>query len=153
MVGDSSYTLTAAIRTDAVSGNARVMAIESGGTTTTLATVTGTSAWTVYSTTFVTQPTTTSITVRLQVDGSGRASFDDVSLAITPTVALMLSASVCRLRRRRSAVLAVHAQPGADRDGHVEHDLGALAAGCGQLHRRHRQDVPAGAAGLAADRR
>jgi hypothetical protein len=65
VVGNSSYTLTAAIRTDAVSGSARVMAIESGGTTTTLATVTGTSAWTVYSTTFVTQPTTTSITVRL----------------------------------------------------------------------------------------
>ena len=93
VVGNSSYTLTAAIRTDAVSGSARVRAIESGGTTTTLATVTGTSAWRVYSTTFVTQPSTTSITVRLQVDGSGRASFDDVSLAITPTVALTLSAT------------------------------------------------------------
>jgi len=93
VVGNSSYTLTAAIRTDAVSGSARVMAIESGGTTTTLATVTGTSAWTVYSTTFVTQPATTSITVRLQVNGSGRASFDDVSLAATPTVGLTLSAT------------------------------------------------------------
>jgi hypothetical protein len=93
VVGSSSYTLTAAIRTDAVSGSARVTAIESGGATTTLATVTGTSAWTVYSTTFVTQPTATSVTVRLQVDGSGRASFDDVSLAITPTVALTLSAT------------------------------------------------------------
>ena len=93
VVGSSSYTLTAAIRTDAVSGSARVTAIEPGGTTTTLATVTGTSVWTVYSTTFVTQPTTTSITVRLQVDGSGRASFDDLSLAATPTVALTLSAT------------------------------------------------------------
>jgi hypothetical protein len=93
VVGNSSYTLTAAIRTDAVSGSARVMAIESGGTTTTLATVTGTSAWTVYSATFVTQPATTSITVRLQVNGSGRASFDDVSLAATPTVGLTLSAT------------------------------------------------------------
>jgi len=89
--GGSSYTLTAAIRTDAVSGSARVLAIESGGTTTTLASVSGTTAWTVYSTTFVTQPGTTSVTVRLRLDGSGRASFDDLALAITPSVSLALS--------------------------------------------------------------
>jgi hypothetical protein len=93
VLGNTSTTLTAAIRTDAVSGSARVVATESGGTATTLATVTGTSAWTVYSTTFVTQPATSSITVRLQVTGSGRASFDDISLAVTPTVALTLSAT------------------------------------------------------------
>lgn len=87
----SSYTISAAIRTDAVSGSAKVLAIESGGTTTTLASVSGTTAWTVYSTTFVTQPTTSSVTVRLRLDGSGRASFDDLSLEITPTVSLALS--------------------------------------------------------------
>jgi hypothetical protein len=87
----SAYTLTAAIRTDAVSGAAKVLAIQSSGTTTTLAAVSGTTAWTVYSTSFTTGPTTTSVTVRLQLDGSGRASFDDLSLATTPAVALALS--------------------------------------------------------------
>jgi hypothetical protein len=90
--GSSTYTLSAAIRTEAVSGGAKVVAIESGGTTTTLATVSGTSAWTVYSTTFTTQPGTTWITVRLRLDGSGRASFDDLSLTISPVVGLSLSA-------------------------------------------------------------
>jgi hypothetical protein len=83
VVGNSSYTLTAAIRTDAVSGGARVRAIESGGTTSTLATVTGTSAWTVYSTTFVTQPSTTSITVRLTAAGAP-ASTTSASLSRPP---------------------------------------------------------------------
>jgi hypothetical protein len=90
--GSSTYTLSAAIRTEAVSGGAKVVAIESGGTTTTLATVSGTTAWTVYSTTFTTQPGTTWITVRLRLDGSGRASFDDLSLTISPVVGLSLSA-------------------------------------------------------------
>jgi hypothetical protein len=89
----SAYTLTAAIRTDAVSGAAKVIAIQSSGTTTTLAAVSGTTAWTVYSTSFTIGPTTTSVTVRLQLDGSGRASFDDLSLATTPAVALALSTS------------------------------------------------------------
>lgn len=92
VLGGSSYTLSAAIRTDSVSGGANVLAIESGGTTTTLASVTGTTGWTVYSTSFVTQPATTTLTVRLQLDGSGRASFDDLGLAVTPSVGLSLSA-------------------------------------------------------------
>jgi hypothetical protein len=91
-VGSSSYTLSSAIRTEAVSGGAKVIAIESGGTTTTLATVSGTTAWTVYSTTFTTQPGTTWITVRLRLDGSGRVSFDDLSLTVAPVVGLSLSA-------------------------------------------------------------
>jgi hypothetical protein len=90
--GSSTYTLSAAIRSEAVSGGAKVIAIESGGTTTTLATVSGTTPWTVYSTTFTTQPGTTWITVRLRLDGSGRASFDDLSLSISPSVSLSLSA-------------------------------------------------------------
>jgi hypothetical protein len=90
--GSSTYTLSAAIRTEAVSGGAKVIAIESGGTTTTLASVTGTTAWAVYSTTFSTQPGTTWITVRLRLDGSGRASFDDLALSISPSVSLSLSA-------------------------------------------------------------
>jgi hypothetical protein len=90
--GASTYTLSAAIRTEAVSGGAKVIAIESGGTTTTLANVTGTAAWSVYSTTFTTQPGTTWITVRLRLDGSGRASFDDLALSISPSVSLSLSA-------------------------------------------------------------
>jgi hypothetical protein len=91
--GSTTYTLSAAIRSEAVSGGAKVIAIESGGTTTTLASVTGTSAWTVYSTTFTTQPGTTWITVRLRLDGSGRASFDDLVLSISPSVSLALSAA------------------------------------------------------------
>src|SRR3954453_17479371 len=63
VVGNGSYTLRAGIRPPPVSGRARGGAIESGGPATTLATVTGTSAWTVYSTTFLTQPATSSITV------------------------------------------------------------------------------------------
>ncbi|MDX6495275.1 MAG: hypothetical protein QOE17_1261 [Gaiellales bacterium] len=90
--GSSTYTLSAAIRSEAVSGGAKVIAIETGGATTTLASVTGTTAWTVYSTTFTTQPGTTWITVRLRLDGSGRASFDDLSLSISPSVTLSLSA-------------------------------------------------------------
>jgi hypothetical protein len=89
----TAYTLSAAIRTEAVSGGAKVIAIESGGTTTTLASVTGTSAWAVYSTTFTTQPGTTWITVRLRLDGTGRASFDDLVLSVAPSVSLALSAS------------------------------------------------------------
>ena len=85
------YTLSAAIKSEAVIGGAKVIAIESGGTTTTLATVTGTSAWTVYSTTFTTQPGTTWITVRLRLDGSGRAGFDDLSLSPSPQVGIALS--------------------------------------------------------------
>jgi hypothetical protein len=91
--GSSTYTLSAAISTESVSGGAKVIAIESGGTTTTLATVAGSSAWSVYSTTFTTQPGTTWITVRLRLDGSGRARFDDLSLSVSPVVALSLSAS------------------------------------------------------------
>jgi len=90
--GSSTYTLSAAIRSEAVSGGAKVIAIESGGTTTTLTSVTGTTAWTMYSTTFTTQPGTTWITVRLRLDGSGRASFDDLELSISPSVSLWLSA-------------------------------------------------------------
>ena len=90
--GSSTYTLSAAIRSEVVTGGAKVIAIESGGTTTTLASVTGTTAWTVYSTTFTTQPVTTWITVRLRLDGSGRASFDDLALSISPSVSLSLSA-------------------------------------------------------------
>jgi hypothetical protein len=91
--GGTSYTLSAAIRTDAVSGAAKVLAIEPDGTTTTLASVSGTTAWTVYSTTVTTQPTTSSLTVRLQLNGSGRASFDDLSLSVTPAVSLSVSTS------------------------------------------------------------
>lgn len=87
----SAYTLTAAIRTEAVSGSAKVLAIQSNGTTTTLGSVSGTTAWTVYSTSFTTGATTTSVTIRLQLDGSGRAGFDDLSLTITPAVTLALS--------------------------------------------------------------
>jgi hypothetical protein len=90
-VGSSTYTISAAIRTEAVTGTAKVIAIESGGTTTTLASVSGTTAWSVYSTTFTTQPGTTWITVRLRLDGSGRASFDDLSLSLSPLVSLALS--------------------------------------------------------------
>jgi hypothetical protein len=89
-VGSSTYTISAAIRSEAVSGAAKVIAIESGGTTTTLASVSGTTAWSVYSTTFTTQPGTTWITVRLRLDGSGRASFDDLSLSLSPFVSLAL---------------------------------------------------------------
>jgi hypothetical protein len=92
VLGGSSYTLSAAIRTDSVSGSAKVLAIEPDGTTTTLASVSGTTGWTVYSTSFTTQPATTALTVRLRLDGSGRASFDDLGLSVTPTVALSLSA-------------------------------------------------------------
>jgi hypothetical protein len=92
VLGGSSYTLSAAIRTDSVSGGAKVLAIEPDGTTTTLASVTGTTGWTVYSTNFTTQPATTTLTVRLRLDGSGRASFDDLGLSVTPSVALSLSA-------------------------------------------------------------
>ena len=59
----------------------------------TLASVSGTTAWTVYSTSFTTDAGTTSVTIRLQLDGSGRASFDGLSLSITPAVTLALSAS------------------------------------------------------------
>jgi hypothetical protein len=90
--GSSTYTLSAAIKSEAVSGGAKVIAIESGGTTTTLASVSGTTAWTVYSTTFTTQPGTTWITVRLRLDGSGRAGFDDLSSSISPVVSLSISA-------------------------------------------------------------
>ncbi|MDX6520685.1 MAG: hypothetical protein QOF08_1290 [Gaiellales bacterium] len=90
-VGSSTYTISAAIRSESVSGTAKAIAIESGGTTTTLASVSGTTAWGVYSTTFTTQPGTTWITVRLRLDGSGRASFDDLSLSLSPFVSLGLS--------------------------------------------------------------
>lgn len=89
-VGSSTYTISAAIRSEAVSV-AKVIAIESGGTTTTLASVSGTTAWSVYSTTLTTQPGTTWITVRLRLDGSGRASFDDPSPTLSPFVTLGLS--------------------------------------------------------------
>jgi len=89
--GSSAYTLSAAVRSEAVSGAAKVIAIESGGATTTLTTVSGTTPWTVYSTTFTTQPGTTWITVRLRLDGGGRASFDDLSLTLSPVVSLSLS--------------------------------------------------------------
>ena len=89
----STYTLTAAIRTDAVTGSAKVLAIEPDGTTTTLGAVSGTTGWTVYSTSFTTRPATTSLTIRLQLDGSGRAGFDDIGLTVTPSVALTLSAA------------------------------------------------------------
>ncbi|MDX6522631.1 MAG: Carbohydrate binding domain [Gaiellales bacterium] len=92
VLGGSSYTLSAAIRTDSVSGAAKVLAIEPDGTTTTLASVTGTTGWTVYSTNFTTKPATTTLTVRLRLDGSGRASFDDLGLSATPSVGLSLSA-------------------------------------------------------------
>jgi hypothetical protein len=93
VTGGASYTISAAIRTDAVSGAAKVLVIEPGGTTTTLASVSGTTAWTVYAASFTTQPATTSVTVRLELDGSGRGSFDDLSLAITPSVSLSVSSS------------------------------------------------------------
>jgi hypothetical protein len=89
--GATIYTLSAAIRSESVSGAAKVIAIESGGTTTTLASVSGTTAWTVYSTTFTTQPGTTWITVRLRLDGSGRAGFDDLALTTSPLVNLSIS--------------------------------------------------------------
>ena len=91
--GGSTYTLTAAIRTDSVTGSAKVVAVEPDGTTTTLGSVSGTTAWTVYSTSFTTKPATTSLTIRVQLDGSGRAGFDDLSLSVTPSVTLRLSAS------------------------------------------------------------
>jgi hypothetical protein len=91
VLGGSRYTLSAAIRSDAVSGSAKVLAIEPDGTTTTLASVSGTTGWTVYSTSFTTQPATAALTVRLRLDGSGRASFDDLGLSVTPSVALSLS--------------------------------------------------------------
>ena len=90
-VGSSTYTISAVIGSEAVSGTAKVIAIESGGTTTTLASVSGTTAWSVYSTTLTTQPGTTWITVRLRLDGSGRASFDDPSPTLSPFVTLGLS--------------------------------------------------------------
>ena len=93
VVGSSSYTISAVVRTDAVSGSAKVLVVEPGGTTTTLDSIAGTTAWTVYAATFTTQPATTSVTVRLQLNGSGRASFDDLSLAITPSVSLSVSSS------------------------------------------------------------
>jgi hypothetical protein len=93
VVGGTSYTISAALRTDAVSGSAKVLVIEPSGTTTTLASIAGTTAWTVYAATFTTQPATTSVTVRLQLNGSGRASFDDLSLTITPSVSLSVSSS------------------------------------------------------------
>ncbi|HET6847742.1 MAG TPA: hypothetical protein VFH74_02715 [Gaiellales bacterium] len=89
----SSYTLSAAITTDAVSGSAKVLAIQPDGTSTTLGSVSGTTAWTIYSTSFITGAATTTVTIRLQLDGSGRAGFDDLSLTIAPAVALSLSAS------------------------------------------------------------
>ena len=107
-VGGFTYTLQGAIRTDAVAGTAQVMAVESpGGATTVLGDVSGTTPWTVYSTSFTTQPSTTQIAVRTRIAGSGRASFDDLSLSAATLISLSLSASSIhfgsstRSRRRR----------------------------------------------------
>ena len=97
--GSATYTLQAAIRTEGVTGGrARVEVVESpGGAVTTLGNVSGTSPWTVYSTTFTTQPGTTSVTVRTRLSGSGTANFDDLSLTVAPFVSLALSNSALDL--------------------------------------------------------
>ncbi len=89
----TTYLLEAAISTIALtSGTARVMVAESpSGATTTLGGASGTTPWTVYSTSFTTRSNTTSITVRPTVNGLGRGSFDDLSLGIAPQVSLSLS--------------------------------------------------------------
>jgi hypothetical protein len=91
----TTYTLEAAISTIALtSGTARVVVTESpSGVTTTLGSVSGTTPWTLYSTSFTTRSNTTSVTVRPTVNGLGRGSFDDISLGITPQVSLALSSS------------------------------------------------------------
>jgi hypothetical protein len=89
----TTYLLEAAISTIALaSGTARVVVTESpGGTTTTLGNASGTTPWTIYTTTFTTRSNTTSVTVRPTVNGLGRGSFDDLSLGVAPQISLSLS--------------------------------------------------------------
>jgi hypothetical protein len=93
VTGSTTYTLQAEIRTQSVTGgSAQVVAVESpSGTQTTLGSVSGTTPWTLYTTTFTTQPGTTSIAIRTRLQGAGTANFDDLSLALAPTVTLALS--------------------------------------------------------------
>lgn len=97
--GSTVYTLQTAIRTTSVTGGtARVEVVEApGGTVTTLGNVSGTTAWTLSTTTFTTQPGTTSLTVRTRLTGSGTANFDDLSLTAAPFVSLALSSASLNL--------------------------------------------------------
>jgi hypothetical protein len=92
VTGSTAYTLQAEIRTQGVTGAAQVVAVESpSGVQTTLGSVAGTTPWTLYTTTFTTQPGTTSIAIRTRLRGAGTANFDDLSLAAAATVSLALS--------------------------------------------------------------
>ena len=94
VVANSPYTLQAAISTSAVVGLAEVVAVEQpSGHTTVLGPVLGTTGWTLFSNSFTTQPTTTSVIIRPLIQGSGRANFDDISLTGASTVDLQLSSS------------------------------------------------------------
>ena len=98
VTGATSYTLQAEIKTASVAGAAQVVAVESpGGTQTVLGNVSGTTPWTLYTTTFTTQPGTTSVAIRTRLQGSGTANVDDLSLSLTPTVGLALSTASLNL--------------------------------------------------------
>ena len=92
----TAYTLSAQISTANLStaAQAQVVAVESpSGFKTILSNSLTNSAWTLNSFTFTTQATTTSVTIQLRLVGAGVASFDDLSLALAPTVSLSLSST------------------------------------------------------------
>jgi hypothetical protein len=66
---------------------AKVVLVENpSGTQTVLGGQTGTAGWTKYSATFTTGSTTTSLDVRAQLDGSGIANFDDITICGAPSI-------------------------------------------------------------------
>jgi hypothetical protein len=86
-----TFTVSAWIKTSNVSTNAgngaKVVLIENpSGTQTVLGPQTGTATWTQYSTRFTTGSTTTSLSVRAELVGSGKANFDDISLCGVPNI-------------------------------------------------------------------
>jgi hypothetical protein len=87
--------LQAAISTSALVGLAEVVAVEqpSGHLTVLGGAVAGTTAWTVYSDSFITQADTSSVIIRALIQGAGRANFDDISLTGASTVDLQVSTS------------------------------------------------------------
>jgi hypothetical protein len=89
VTGGTSHSLSGWIKTNAVSGTARIVLVEQpGGQQTVLGSRTGTTAWTQFTNLIAFQPGTTSVDARVELAGSGTANFDDIvvnSAAATPT--------------------------------------------------------------------
>jgi hypothetical protein len=79
VTGGSSHSLSGWIKTNAVSGTARIVLVEQpGGQQTVLGSRTGTTAWTQFTNLIAFQPGTTSVDARVELTGSGTANFDDI---------------------------------------------------------------------------